>query len=430
LENNKPLCKSLFKKLALDDVFDDLSTGLHQRKVRVKGQDHGLQPASNGTELKSIGGNELEGTTGSQGLRPPIVSPTPQVKKRRGRPPTRKIEDGDSAATPGQNSTTKKASVAQQASPTAESPAPPVPAAFSNITTSLLAAPKPQTQSPVNITFSTQSTIQPQPEKSMTTTLPGSQDARPAPPATSSATPSTPVRRISHSARNLSETSPPLSTPKRAYNRLTPINTPVQPHTPRLREATFTSYNDLQREAGVAGVYIDPYSPETPVGSGHKRRPQSVIAIFKSDKLKDPGWLTNRRDSWVETFARRIAGAVLDVKENTLAPKRQYRRKDKKDQVTEDREESIQRNHGLEDSAGGSNKKKRRTSPKKDGIDTQVIVDDETHNGDSSMESTVSQMGTDGSLEQQISIPEIEVPSSARETTTHSDLRSEMQPNG
>jgi hypothetical protein len=430
LDNDKPLCKSLFKKLALEDVFDDLSTGLHQRKVRVKGQEHGLQSTSNGTEFESISGNELGGDTISQGLKPPITSPTPPVRKRRGRPPKRRIEDGSSAIIPEQNSVAKHPRKRRQPSPTVESPVTPAPDASSNATPSLLAAPEPQSESSFDGSFSAQSTLRPTPQVSTTTTLQKSPNVMPQPPSDPSATPSMPIRQISFSSRNLSKTAPPLSTPKRAYTRRTPINTPVQSHTLGLREATFTSYDDLQREAGVARVYIDPSESETPVGSGHKRRPQSIIAIFKSDKLKDPEWLTNRRDSWVDIFAKRVAGAVIHVKENTQVQKRQYRRKDQKDQDTEGREESIPSNQGSENPAEGSINKKRRTSPKRDGIDRRIRGDGETHNEGISIESTASQVATNGSLEQQMSIPETVVPSSARQTTTHSGLRSETKPNG
>jgi hypothetical protein len=429
LENDKPLRKSLFKKLALEDVLDDLSTGLHQRKVHVKGQDHGLQSTSNGTEFKSIGGNELGGDTISQELIPPTTSPTPPVKKRRGRPPKKMIEDGSSAITPEQKSVAKQPRKRREPSPTVESPETPVPDASSNTMPSLLAAPKLQSESSFDVSFSAQSTLRPAPQASTTTTLQRSPNVMPQPPSDPGAAPSTPIGRISFSSRNLSETTPPLSTPKRAYNRRTLVNTPVQPHTLGLREATFTSYDDLQREAGVARVYIDPSESETPIGSGHKRRPQSIIAIFKSDKLKDPEWLTNRRDSWVEIFARKVAGAVIHVKENTQVQKRQYRRKDQKDQDTEGREESIQGNQGSEDPAEGSIKK-HRTSPKRDGIDRLIRGDGEAHNEDISMEITASQVATDGSLEQQMSIPETVVPSSAHETMIYSGLRSETKSNG
>jgi hypothetical protein len=201
LENDKPLRKSLFKKLALEDVLDDLSTGLHQRKVHVKGQDHGLQSTSNGTEFKSIGGNELGGDTISQELIPPTTSPTPPVKKRRGRPPKKRIEDGSLAITPEQKSVAKQPRKRREPSPTVESPETPVPDASSNTMPSLLAAPELQSESSFDVSFSAQSTLRPALQASTTTTLPRSPNVMPQPPSDPGAAPSTPIGRISFSSR-------------------------------------------------------------------------------------------------------------------------------------------------------------------------------------------------------------------------------------
>lgn len=75
-----------------------------------------------------------------------------------------------------------------------------------------------------------------------------------------------------------------------------------------LSQAKFTPYKDLvreeddiQRQAGVARVYIDPYTDEDPKDgkrTGTKSKKRKLIALFKSEQLKDPEWLTSRARVW------------------------------------------------------------------------------------------------------------------------------------
>jgi hypothetical protein len=105
---------------------------------------------------------------------------------------------------------------------------------------------------------------------------------------------------------------------------------PVQIRTGQIREAVFTSHREMQHEAGVAGVYLDPPGSEKPQETNSGRGKKCVIAVFKSDKLKDPQWLEKSKGSWIEVAAERIAAAVIerdeDDKDAVLIPTRKRKR--------------------------------------------------------------------------------------------------------
>lgn len=80
--------------------------------------------------------------------------------------------------------------------------------------------------------------------------------------------------------------------------------------------AISTSQDDLNREAGIARVYIDPKGSERDFGLKRGRHPKKTsIAVFKSDKLKDPEWLEKRRGTWIEVSAERLAGRLIEVED-------------------------------------------------------------------------------------------------------------------
>ncbi|KAL3426783.1 hypothetical protein PVAG01_00292 [Phlyctema vagabunda] len=125
--------------------------------------------------------------------------------------------------------------------------------------------------------------------------------------------------------------------------------------TGRSRVSDFTSEEDLQlqedirqREAGVARVYMNPPGSSRAENSNKKvlGRPRiSSIAVFKSDKLKDPEYLTKNIGSWTEAHvaiqteklleaeaakqARADAKAAAKLAAGEVKPKRVYHRKPK-----------------------------------------------------------------------------------------------------
>lgn len=119
----------------------------------------------------------------------------------------------------------------------------------------------------------------------------------------------------------------------------TKISAPVIQDNPRRRSisketstepprAIPTSQDDLDREAGIARVYIDPKGSERDFGFKRGRHPKkSSIAVFKSDKLKDPEWLEKRRGTWIEVSAERLAGRLIEVEDEAQLSASQKRKR-------------------------------------------------------------------------------------------------------
>ncbi|RDL32021.1 uncharacterized protein BP5553_09423 [Venustampulla echinocandica] len=104
--------------------------------------------------------------------------------------------------------------------------------------------------------------------------------------------------------------------------------TPQTPRETRLRpiratpqkSAHFTSWEDMQRHEGVAGVYNDHEA-------ARKRRLKSIfcgskstVLVFKSGKLRDPQWLGTHMGSWVEPLATRMAESVIQQEDTAQTP--------------------------------------------------------------------------------------------------------------
>ena len=130
---------------------------------------------------------------------------------------------------------------------------------------------------------------------------------------------------------------------------------PVQTRTGQIRHSVFTSHEEMQRQAGITGVYIDPMGSERPQGMHLGRGKKSLIAVFKSNKLKNPEWLEKSRGSWIEVAAERIAAAVIekdeDNKDAALAPtpKRKKMKPNTEEDATGKKPRRPRKNHAALD---------------------------------------------------------------------------------
>ena len=101
-----------------------------------------------------------------------------------------------------------------------------------------------------------------------------------------------------------------LSTPSNTQDP-PPAGTPSN-NQKYLRHAIFTpqieldrAEDDILRKRGVPRVYIDPYGSEYARPNKHGRRPNRMVAVFKSAKLKSSEWLEFRARTWKEAFKTR-----------------------------------------------------------------------------------------------------------------------------
>ena len=96
-----------------------------------------------------------------------------------------------------------------------------------------------------------------------------------------------------------------LSTPSNTQDP-PPAGTPSN-NQKYLRHAIFTpqieldrAEDDILRKRGVPRVYIDPYGSEYARPNKQGRRPNRMVAVFKSAKLKSSAWLEVRAGTWKE----------------------------------------------------------------------------------------------------------------------------------
>ncbi|KAF4637078.1 hypothetical protein G7Y89_g981 [Cudoniella acicularis] len=94
----------------------------------------------------------------------------------------------------------------------------------------------------------------------------------------------------------------------------------------KIKEATYTSFEEMQRQAGVPGVYYDEHDISRRKSRATRRGADSEVLFFKSDKLKDPGWLNKQRGSWEEPVFSRIASAAVATADSAIPPSRRKRK--------------------------------------------------------------------------------------------------------
>ncbi|KAI1003365.1 hypothetical protein K3495_g4842 [Podosphaera aphanis] len=88
------------------------------------------------------------------------------------------------------------------------------------------------------------------------------------------------------------------------------------------RKSTFTPYEQIRFEAGIAGVYINPKIKGAPESTRGRPLKRPRLVVFKSDKLKDPKWLETKKGTWHEYVAEAIASQIIYVENNTLVPQK------------------------------------------------------------------------------------------------------------
>ncbi|QSZ36915.1 hypothetical protein DSL72_009005 [Monilinia vaccinii-corymbosi] len=125
--------------------------------------------------------------------------------------------------------------------------------------------------------------------------------------------------------------------------------TPSKP--PRkYREPIYTSYEDLlrqeddrKRKTGIDGVYINPLDAREGRSLARKK---TLVVLVKSQKLRDPDWLENRKGTWIEVLAekRKVLHAMAEAAAAKIAGAAAEGEKQKKRKRGEDLgEESSKR---------------------------------------------------------------------------------------
>jgi hypothetical protein len=99
----------------------------------------------------------------------------------------------------------------------------------------------------------------------------------------------------------------------------------------------FTPQDELDRADGIPRVYINLSGTErldliAEKSRGRRCKASTIIALFKSDKLKDANWLEARRGTWIEVSAERLAGRLIEVEDKAQLP---YKRKRKRTDIVE-----------------------------------------------------------------------------------------------
>ncbi|RAL58410.1 hypothetical protein DID88_005115 [Monilinia fructigena] len=100
--------------------------------------------------------------------------------------------------------------------------------------------------------------------------------------------------------------------------------TPSKPSR-RYREPVFISYEDLKREeddqkrkAGIDGVYINPLDAREGRSLARKK---TLVVLVKSQKLRNPDLLENRKGTWIEVLAekRKVLHAMVEAEAAKIA---------------------------------------------------------------------------------------------------------------
>lgn len=137
----------------------------------------------------------------------------------------------------------------------------------------------------------------------------------------SSATAST--ASIASAAGKRDRKPPPSIYEEIGHTTLNPESSSVdkRPHSKRRNAnaenvAEYTSYEELQREAGAPGVYYEEEeSAQRWKENRQTTRKPAHILTFKSDKLKGPEWLDKNKGSWVEPFSAAVAAAMEEAEQ-------------------------------------------------------------------------------------------------------------------
>lgn len=142
---------------------------------------------------------------------------------------------------------------------------------------------------------------------------------------TTSVQPSTPRGR-KRKASEVAPTSSALGSRSRTTRKIfKPLEaTPTKASSKTAKQAletSFMSHDEMEYEDGVPRVYIDYPGTEKPREVRRGRKELSMIALFKSGKLKDPQFLENGAGSWVEAVAERMAAHEIR-KSDGLFPKK------------------------------------------------------------------------------------------------------------
>ncbi|RKF63344.1 putative tfiiic transcription initiation factor complex subunits tfc3 [Erysiphe neolycopersici] len=104
------------------------------------------------------------------------------------------------------------------------------------------------------------------------------------------------------------------------------------------KRAAHKPYEQARYEAGLTGVYINP----KPRGSAEPTRGRPVkrprFAVFRSERLRDPFWLENRRGTWHNYVAEAITTQIIEAENNTQAAEKRKSGEIKKQSSEEEHE--------------------------------------------------------------------------------------------
>ncbi|KAH6680933.1 hypothetical protein B0J14DRAFT_558266 [Halenospora varia] len=105
----------------------------------------------------------------------------------------------------------------------------------------------------------------------------------------------------------------------------------TNPRGRRRKVAKFTTWDEMQREDGVPGVYFDEEASHTRKAMLKHHKCKSSVLVFKSATLKNPQWLQTNEGKWQDPVFSRIGAAALQVVDAADAvkpkPKRPYKKR-------------------------------------------------------------------------------------------------------
>lgn len=85
------------------------------------------------------------------------------------------------------------------------------------------------------------------------------------------------------------------------------------------KRAAYIPHEQVRYEAGLTGVYINPKprGSAEPIRGRPVKRPRFVV--FRSERLRDPFWLENRRGTWHNYVAEAITSQIIEAENNSQA---------------------------------------------------------------------------------------------------------------
>ncbi|KAH8672832.1 hypothetical protein BGZ60DRAFT_527127 [Tricladium varicosporioides] len=159
------------------------------------------------------------------------------------------------------------------------------------------------------------------------------------------------------------------------------------PRARRQKVAKFTTWDEMQREAGVSGVYFDEQASQARKIMLKHHKCKSFVLVFKSAALQNSQWLQNNKGTWQEPVFSRIGAAALQVVDAAEVAKPKQKRPYRKRTITEVGIDGFE-----QETPNAPHKKRRLLEPSRENPEAEALHSGDVHYS-SNQETGVPQTG-------------------------------------